>query len=64
MKKSLDYIETKLQLTVKDFRKASQLLDEVLKGIVVLWGGFFINKNISYFVFGFIRGIIITKKSQ
>lgn len=31
MKKSLEYIETKLQLTVKDFRKASQLLDEVLK---------------------------------
>jgi hypothetical protein len=31
MQKSLDYIETKLQLTVKDFRRASQLLDEVLK---------------------------------
>ena len=31
MKQSLDYIETKLKLTVKDFRRASQLLDEVLK---------------------------------
>ena len=31
MKKSLDYIESKLQLTVNDFRRASQLLDEVLK---------------------------------
>lgn len=31
MKQSLDYIETKLKLTVNDFRKASDLLDEVLK---------------------------------
>lgn len=28
---SLDYIETKLKLTVKDFRKVSDLLDEILK---------------------------------
>lgn len=31
LRKSLDYIETKLKLTVNDFRAASQLLDEVLK---------------------------------
>ncbi|WP_455645201.1 Nre family DNA repair protein [Methanosphaera sp.] len=31
MRQSLNYIETKLKLTVDDFRKASDLLDEVLK---------------------------------
>lgn len=31
LRKSLDYIETKLKLTVNDFRAASQLLDEILK---------------------------------
>lgn len=31
MKQSLDYIEGKLKLSVDDFRRASQLLDEVLK---------------------------------
>lgn len=39
-------------------------IDEILKGIVVLWGGFFVIKNIIYYVFGFVRGIIITKKSR
>ncbi|WP_294967683.1 Nre family DNA repair protein [uncultured Methanosphaera sp.] len=31
LRQSLDYIETKLKLSVDDFRAASQLLDEVLK---------------------------------
>ena len=31
MQQSLDYIETKLKLTIKDFRRASDLLDEILK---------------------------------
>ena len=31
LRQSLDYIETKIKLTVTDFRKASQLLDEVLR---------------------------------
>lgn len=31
MKQSLDYIDTKLKLTVDDFRKAGDLLDEVLR---------------------------------
>ena len=30
LRKSLDYIESKLQLTVNDFRRASRLLDEVM----------------------------------
>lgn len=30
LKKSLDYIESKLKLTVNDFRRASRLLDEVM----------------------------------